>query len=274
MNLMAVKSFQNLKRLARIWRQTTFIHFYTAGGSSWHTVLAYAIGKILRMGFFIVFVLALFQNGKTIAGYDKGEMLLFWAMMNLVDSLFQMFWLRGFMTLARDVRTGSFDFVLVRPLSPLFWTATHIFDVFDLITVPAIIWSLWFAVHNLSYAIAPTHLALTLLMVLVSLGLAFGVCLTIAALTFWTTEMYNAWWLLRDGVYAARFPPEIYPVAIRTIFSFVIPLFVLTAFPAKALLGLLSPITVIWSIVIALGFNLLGALLWRRGLQRYSSASS
>ncbi|MBI3626804.1 ABC-2 family transporter protein, partial [Candidatus Uhrbacteria bacterium] len=98
--------------------------------------------------------------------------------------------------------------------------------------------------------------------------------LAIVSMSFWTTELENAWWLYRDIAYVSRFPPEILPVVIRAVFIFIVPILVVVSFPTKALLGLLSGPLIIWAIVCTAIFLALALKIWGHAIKRYTSASS
>lgn len=235
---------------------------------------SYTLAKLLRMSFFLILVLSVYGSADEIVGFNKGEMLMFYAMMNAVDVFVQMIFLRGFTHLSRDIKEGSFDFVLTKPMSPLFHTAFGRFDLFDFMTLPGVGFFLWYAFHSLGYSADPFHIALGCTLVLVSIMTAFGVLTAMASVIFYTIENENLWWLYRDMKYAARNPAEIFPRAIQIIFTFVVPIFVLVTFPARGILGLLTPWHVVWALAVALAFFAGGIVLWRRGLRMYSSASS
>lgn len=264
---------KTLRRYLRIWRRSIVINFSILAASRLD-FFTFVIAKLVRMGFFLVFVVALFGHVPRIAGYHKGEVLLFFAVMNFIDIFVQLVWYRGMTDLKRLISRGDFDLVLTKPMSPLFWTAFRIFDFFDLTTVPAAIAFLWYALHVLGRSFATPQILASILMLCLSLVLAFAINLILASITFWTTEIDNAWWIYRDTIYVARFPPTIYPIALRSIFTFVFPILVIVTYPTRALLGELSSLEVLWAVVATALFLAIAMLVWRKALQHYASASS
>lgn len=257
----------------RIWRRAVILNF-AATASSRLDFFTYVPGKLIRMGFFFVFVLALFDKVPSIAGYEQGEVLLFFAVMNFIDIFIQLFWYRGMNDLTNLVRRGDFDLVLTKPISPLFWTSFRMFDFFDLTTIPVAILFIGYAFNKLTAPVTMEQVLLGLLMIVIAFILAFAINLALASLAFWTTETENAFWIYRELFYVARFPPEIYPSAVRFIFTFIIPILVVVTSPTKAILGILSPALIVWAPVAAVTFLWISLMIWRRGLQRYTSASS
>lgn len=261
------------KRYARLWLRMIEIHFSIIATSR-IDFFTYLAGKSIRMGFFLLFVEALFARVPTIVGYTKGEVLLFFAVMNFIDILIQLLWYRGMTDLARVVRNGDFDSVLTKPMSPLFWSAFRIFDFFDLTTLPIAFSFLFYAFHELSYIPSPSQIFIGLFLFILSLFLAFAINLLLASLTFWSTEVDNTWWIFRDTIYIARFPPEIFPKIIRLIFTCIVPILVIVTFPTKGLLGLLSPVLIGWACVTTVLTFCFALSIWHKALAHYSSASS
>ena len=77
--------------------------------------------------------------------------------------------------------------------------------------------------------------------------------------------------IYRDITAMGRFPMEIYKEPIRGIFTFVIPVAVMTSFPVQALIGKLSWQLVCLSFVISSCIFIGAMVLWKSALKRYQS---
>jgi ABC-2 type transport system permease protein len=80
------------------------------------------------------------------------------------------------------------------------------------------------------------------------------------------TQLFNA---VFD---AARWPIQVFRGAVRTIFTFVIPLALMTTYPAEALLGRPMLPTLAASLAAAALALALARLVWRASIARYTSA--
>ena len=260
-----------IRRYARIFKQAVANRFadYAVSRADFVTYLA---GKLLRMGFFVLLAISLFAHTKTIVGYTKGEVLMFFAVMNMIDVLTQAIWYRGLHSLKDHIRRGKFDQFLVQPVWPLFKVTAMQVDLFDVITIPVAVAYIVFAWRLLPTAPDVTTAIIALGLFCLSLILAFSINLCMASLSFWTTENESAWALYRDSIYVARFPPEIFPRSIRTVFTFAIPMLGIVAFPAKTLMGLMSPAILLLAIPITSLWLVMSLALWRAGLRHYTSA--
>lgn len=261
-----------LRRACRIWWRTAVVNFAIVASSRLDFYTFFA-GKIMRMLFFFFFIIALFSHTPTIAGYARGEVLLYFALMNTVDVITQLFWFRGLTDVQRLIRMGEFDFILTKPVSSLLFPSFRIIDIFDLSTVPVVIGMLAYAFQSVGPLSAGATFSGIYLSIL-SLVLAYAIVLALSSMNFWTTEVHNAFWIYREAFYMAQYPPEVFPRGIQTTFTYIIPLFVIIAFPTKAFLGRIGFDGMVVASSITLIF-LFGAIwLWRLGLRHYSSASS
>ncbi len=262
-----------MSRYARIWLRSAMVNFSVLGVSRIDFV-SYVAAKFVRMGFFFFFVIAIFRTNTVLAGYTRAEVLFFFALMNLVDVVVQLVFFRGLTDLQRLIRTGEFDVVLTKPMNPLFWSAFRIFDFFDLTTVPAAIFFIWYATKELAFSLSPEHIILGIIVFCLGLVVAFAVNLIIGSLAFWTTEVENIRWLYRDMMYQTRFPPEIFPQSVRWFFTYLIPIWVIVAFPTKAFLGRLEVWYTVWAFFAAIVVMAVALWVWRRALRHYTSASA
>lgn len=234
---------------------------------------SYFLGKIFRFLVYIALILSIFQYTNNIAGYGKYEMLFFFLTFNAIDVLTQLFF-RGLYDFHRVVRQGKFDFWLSKPYRLLFFTMTRWADVLDLIYFVPNILALIYVVTKLPLVFSWAHLVIYLLLTLVSIVIILSIHIVAAALVVWTQEVQTFLWLYRDIASIGRFPPEIMSSRLAFSLTFVLPSFLIAAFPVKGYLGSLSLTTGLMAVVYALITFQLSLLLWRFALKKYSSASS
>lgn len=265
-------NFKTITHYYRIWKQSVLMNFRVNTASKIEFV-CYVIAKVVRLGFFFVFIYALFRNTATVAGYARGEVLLFCAFMNTIDIAFQLF-CRGLTTVPNMVRKGEYDILFTKPVSPFFLTCFKMFDFMDLATVGAALVFLVIALLELPYTLLPSNMLLAIVAWGCSLLMAIALNVMIAALAFWVTEIENGVWIYRDLVYVGRFPPEVYPEHIRQFFTFIIPILLIVAMPTQVLIGRARPTYFFVMGGMTLVLLLVSRFVWQRALQRYTSASA
>jgi len=231
-------------------------------------------GKLVRMGFLFVWVFAIFNFINKLAGYTLGQTLLFFVTFNLVDILAQVFFFRGFWFIQQYVKEGEFDRILLYPISEIFLTAFKITDWMDILTLIPAGSLVVYAVTLLPAVPSLGQIVLYLLLCLNGVLIAFALNLLIAGLTFYTPETENVFLLYRDLMTVGRYPTEIFSHPLQIIFTFVFPIAVIIAFPAKILLGILSFRAIIYAFALSATLIFLAVKFWNASLKHYSSVSS
>lgn len=234
--------------------------------------LGYFLGKIVRFTFFLILLISIFRFTDNLAGYGMYEVILFFLTFNLID-LGAQFFFRGVYFIKTDIIRGQFDYILLKPINKLFFTMSRLVDILDLISVCLIIGGIAYAFSSMNI-LSVQSIGLYILLVLNAMVIVFAIHVIIASLGVRYYESENLIWLYRDSMTFGRMPPEIYSSAIQFIFTFLMPIFIMVAFPVKAILGLLSIKWVLFPILFAVAVVIFAIRLWKNSLNFYGSASS
>jgi len=221
--------------------------------------------------FLIGFLIFLVKNTNGFAGFSGNQILFFTATYVLIDTLAQ-FLFRSVYSFRQLVVSGDLDLVLVKPVSPLFRSLFGGADPVDLITLPAIIG----VVIYIGSLLSPTILHTTFYILLVINGLVISAAFHIAVLSLGiiTTEIDHTVMIYRDLVSIGRFPIDIYKEPFKSLLTFIVPVGVMVTIPAKALIGLVSPLGIISSLIFGLALLFFSIKFWHYALKKYTSASS
>lgn len=263
-------TFRSIKKYIYLWVKLTANSFMSVLSSRFGAVL-FLVGKTLRFVFFLVFLLSLFTQTKFLASYTSLQMLFFFLTFNFIDTVTQLFF-REVYRFRPMVVSGDFDLVLIKPISPLFRALVGGADPLDLLMLIPYVGALVYVALQLGVTI--TGLVLYLMLIINAFAIATGFHIFVLSLAILTTEIDHTVMIYRDLTSMGRVPVDIYHEPLRSIITFAIPVGVMMTFPAKALLGLLSPWFVIIGCLIGVGFLLTSLFMWRYSLSRYASASS
>jgi ABC-2 type transport system permease protein len=102
----------------------------------------------------------------------------------------------------------------------------------------------------------------------------YSLWIVLIALTFWFTKFDNNVTILQALLDAGRYPVSVYPVWLRILVTFVIPIAVATTVPLQGLRGELDIPRVLMFVAIGVASFLVASQVWKRGLKQYSGASS
>jgi ABC-2 type transport system permease protein len=167
----------------------------------------------------------------------------------------------------QHIREGSFEIVLLKPVSPLFFLIASNFD-------PASAGLIIGGSFMLAFSLANTGLAsiaaIPQFLLLFGAGFAVmaGINMIMAATSFkWVgnsriPEMFDS--IMNFG----KYPITIFPQAIKGIATFVIPVSMIGFFPASALLGRLEPAAML-AVIPCVLFMLFGIWLYQYMVKLY-----
>jgi ABC-2 type transport system permease protein len=101
----------------------------------------------------------------------------------------------------------------------------------------------------------------------------------VATLSFWHTRTGKLQDIVQGGGREmVSYPLGIYPSPVRALLTFVVPVALITYYPAQRLLGksdeAFSPVLSLATLPAGLLLLLLAALFWRKGLGHYQSTGS
>lgn len=264
--------FLLLKKYLKVWKQLSVCAMGTYL-SSRIDMATFFVGKIIRFCFVLIFIFSLFRFTDTLAGYSRYEVVLFFLTFNLVDVFAQAFF-RGIYLFKDDIKSGNFDYVISKPVNPLFYSITRLTDILDMIYLVPIISIIIYTVTKLSVEVTVASVFFYMLFIIIGLVVALSFHIISACVNIWATESENFIWLYRDTLVIGRFPPEVFSFTLQFFFTFIIPVMIMVSFPTKVLLGILSWQQGLLAGLYASGFFIISLLLWKVSLKKYSSASS
>jgi ABC-2 type transport system permease protein len=232
----------------------------------------YLIGKLLRFGFFLFYLLAIFNHVPSLKGYSMPQVVLFFLTFNIVDVAAQ-FLFRGLYGIKVLIDEGDFDKFLTQPVHLLFRISVMGTDFLDLLTlIPIGIVTAW-TLQKLSSSVSPGSIVIYVLLLANAMLIAYAFHVFVGGLSVKTQEVESAIWIYRDVMTLGRFPVSIYSELMRALFVTVVPIGVMVSFPAQALLHLLSWKGVLYSFALGLLFHITAQTYWRAMLKQYTSNS-
>lgn len=233
-------------------------------------VVIFLTGKVLRIVLFAIFLNFLLKGTQGLAGYSSQQVIFFYLSFNLVDTLAQLLF-REVYRFRQLVVTGNLDLVLSKPLNPLLRVLLGGGDLLDLIMLLLIAGLVvWFGMNYISLSLFSW--AAYLLLIINGLIIAAAFHILVLALGMVTTTIDHLIMVYRDFSSMLRIPVDLYIEPVRSLLTFVIPLGIMLTFPAKALMGLLSPQLIVTSLVLTGVFLFLSLKYWRYSLKQYASA--
>lgn len=219
-------------------------------------------------------IAVLFGQRTTVAGWSHGEMLVLLGWFLIVNGIIQGAITSSFSQSINGIRTGQFDYVLLKPVDALIMSSLANLRPWKLIDVVA-----GFVLAGVGFA-ELGHLP-GVANALLAAGLAGAALVTVYALyvfavaaSFALVRVENLMHVLSGLLDFGRWPIQVFEGAWRIAFTVVLPLAIITSYPVMALLGTISWRETAIALLVACGFAAAARLSWNVAIARYGSASS
>lgn len=220
------------------------------------------------------FALSLFYtHGGSLGGWPFVQALLVMGIFTTLQGLIRTLLTPNLTRLVEHVRTGTLDFVLLKPIDSQLWLSTRRVSPWGL---PDIV----FGLGVVGYAVAKLDLRLLDLAaavgpLLCSVAILYALWFAFASIAIWYVKVYNVTEVLNSLIAAARYPIDAMPRGVyRFLFTFVLPVALLTTLPAKTALGAPLGMGFVWAVIVAVLTVTASRAFWRFALRYYTSASS
>jgi ABC-2 type transport system permease protein len=220
-----------------------------------------------------VLTVALFYSHTThLGGWSFWETVallgVFNALVGVVEGVFR----PGIGSLAEQIRHGSFDLVLTRPVDAQLYLTFRELDLWRIADFVLGLSLAGYAMHKLGRPLDAAHALAFFITFASAIAVLYSVWLALMCLAFWLVAIENLPTVFDALFEAARYPASAYPKALRLVFVYLLPVAWTTTIPASALVGRLSMLGVVESVGVGCVALLLSRLVWRAALRRYTSA--
>lgn len=218
--------------------------------------------------------LVAWHKSPIVGGWSFNEALLVIAWFMLLRALLEGAVQPSLIAVVEHIRKGTLDFVLLKPVDAQLLVSVTRAEPRRLVDVLVALGLVVVAFVRLGYPPDPIGVVIAIVLTATSALLLYSLAILVVSAAFWVVRLDNLIYLFNSIFDAARWPASIFPDAIRFVFTFVIPLALMTTFPAEALLGRLTIDVALFAVAGSLVFAWLARAVWKRALSRYTSASS
>jgi ABC-2 type transport system permease protein len=230
-------------------------------------------GMFLWIGLYVAFFELLFNQVDSMAGWTKGEAMLFLAFYYFIQGIGNIFYRESFENFSEEVRRGTLDQVITKPAS------TQILSFFKNIrfdhTIDLAVTALLFI-----YIATQTDTQFSIPFLILGMLLAFfgnilfyGILLMVSSIIFIADRIEGLGSMIWHMSQVTRYPRQIYTGFGKLIFQFIFPVALMASIPAEVTLRQSDLSAIGYFIGFSLLFLLLGNISFRLGLKRYNSAN-
>lgn len=237
--------------------------------------LLWILVELLWFALQLVFMAVIYSHTDRIASWTKWQVVFLVGTNHLVQQLFTGLFMNNLIKLSENVRTGMLDFLLLMPANTRFLISLRHVDYGAFVNAASAIAVMLYAAHQLQLQPTLPQLAAFTALLLVGLTVHYSIMYLLACIAFWTIRAQGIVWGYYNLFQLARLPDEAFQGAFRAVFSFVIPVLLITNVPVKLLIDKLqSPWEIVWLLLLSALMFVLSELFWRYSIRHYASASS
>jgi len=261
--------------MSRYWRiyRTFFVSSFARELEFRANFFAKIAQNCVWVFFFIMILLVIYRNTNTVAGWSKGDAMILAASCFLMNALIGAFFL-SLQEIPQQVRQGTLDFVITKPVDTQFWISTRKFNFDQLGTLLA-------GIAMVVYGSLAAHLhpgflqwLAYIVLMLASIVLFYAFYLVLMTLAIWLVRVDNLWVLGESVMQIARYPIDIYGPPLQRFFTFVVPLAFVATIPSRQLVQGLNGTMIAIGAAWAIASFVFARWFWKFALKHYASASS
>jgi ABC-2 type transport system permease protein len=259
----------------RYWRiyRTFFVSSFARELEFRANFIAKVGQNVIWIGFFILILLVIYRNTTSVAGWSRGDAFVLAATCFFMNAVFSAFFM-SLNEIPEQVRRGTLDFVLTKPIDTQFWISTRKFNFDQIGTVFAGLVMIGYGAFTAHLHPGALQWIAYFALVLSATVIFYAFNLMLMTTGIWLVRVDNLWVLGETVMQIARYPLDIYSSGLRAALTFVVPLAFLATVPARQLVRGFDPVMLGIGVVWAIAFFVLARLLWRFALKHYGSASS
>jgi ABC-2 type transport system permease protein len=237
-------------------------------------LFVWASVELLWISVNIIMVGVIYSHTSTVAGWSMYEMLVLVGTSMLIQRFLMGFFWSGIFDMGRNVRSGAFDFTLAQPGDPLFMASTRKLELDGLLNSVVAAGLVFYSARKLDLHPGIGDLALYACMVACGVVIHYSALVMAMSLSFWITSSQGV-----EGSYFtlmefSRLPREAFKSVLSVVFVWVLPVVVVSNAPARELLHGFQPRWAAGLCAATVAWFGLAVVMFRRGLRRYTSASS
>src|SRR5438105_10421548 len=237
--------------------------------------LLWIVVELLWFGLQLSFIGVLYLHTEHIGSWTKWQVVMLIGASHFIQQIFQAFFLINCTNLSELIRTGKLDFLLLLPVNTRFVVSLRQVDLGGFVNAASALAVIAYAAHRLHLAPGPTQVAGFLVLSAIGILIHYALMFLLASISFWTVRAQGMVWGYYNLFQIARMPDEAFRGLFKALFTFAIPMLLITNVPVRVLVNKLnSPVPLLVLLVMSIACFFISEWGWRASVRHYTSASS
>jgi len=237
--------------------------------------LLWIVVELLWFGLQLSFIGVLYLHTEHIGSWTKWEVILLIGTSAFIQQMYQAFFLINCTNLSELVRTGKMDFLILLPVNTRFVVSLRQLDLGAFVNAAFAVAVMLFALKQMSFVPSALRVFAFLILCLAGILIHYSLMFLLATISFWTVKAQGIVWGYYNLFNIARMPDEAFRGVFRAVFTFALPMLLVSNVPARVLVKpATSPQWALLLLVMTVVCFCVSEWGWRASLKRYTSASS
>ena len=264
----------NLKRYLRIyamlWRNSVTREMSFKGN-----FILWIIVELLWFGLQLSFVGIVFAQADQVGTWTKWQAVMLVGASNFIQQMYQAFFLMNCTNLSELVRSGKLDFLLLLPVNTRFLVSLRVVDLGAFANAAFGLTVMIYAMHRADAHPTFAQVCGFGALCVVGIFIHYSLMFMLATVSFWTVRAQGIVWGYYQMFNIARLPDEAFKGVFKGVFTFVLPVLLVSNVPVRVLTDkLTSPWPWLALLVVGAVWAGISEWFWRWSVRRYTSASS
>ena len=237
--------------------------------------ILWIVVELLWFGLQLCFVSVVFSQTNSVGTWTQWQMVLLVGASNFIQQVYQAFFLVNCTNLSELIRTGKMDFLLLLPVNTRFIVSLRQVDLGAFVNALFAVAVMIFAADRLQLHPTLAQLAGFGALCIVGILIHYSLMFMLAAISFWTVRAQGIVWGYYNLFNIARMPDEAFRGAFKAMFTFALPVLLVSNVPVRVLADkLVSPAGLLTLLGLCVVWALISEWFWRISVRNYTSASS
>jgi ABC-2 type transport system permease protein len=237
--------------------------------------LLWIVVELLWFSLQLSFISVLYLQTDHIGSWTKWQVVLLIGASHFIQQVYQAFFLINCTNLSELVRTGKLDFLLLLPVNTRFVVSFRQVDLGAFVNASFAVAVMVYALKQLHFIPGPLQILGFFSLCAIGVTIHYSLMFLLATISFFTVRAQGIVWGYYNLFNIARMPDEAFGGLFKAIFTFAIPMLLVSNVPARVLV---KPATSPHLALLLVGMSILCFIVsewgWRTSLKRYTSASS
>jgi ABC-2 type transport system permease protein len=223
----------------------------------------------------LTFIGVLYMHTEHIATWSKWEVVLLVGASHFIQQIYTALFLNNVVQLSELIRTGRLDFMLLLPANSRFLVSFRHVDLGGFVNAASAVAVMVYALKRLGIVPDGWQIAGFALLCLFGVVIHYSLMFMLATVSFWAVRAEGIVWAYYNLFNIARLPDAAFRGVFRAVFTFAIPMLLVSNVPVKLLAGrLAAPMEML--LLLGMGVVCFAAseAAWRYSVRHYTSASS